>query len=96
MPPGISANRAGRADPGSRDHVAHAPIAGRDYASGSLQLGVAASDTNRVAEGKTIGIDATTLEANAAMKSIVRRDTEEGYTEYLKRLAEAAGGGGKR
>lgn len=41
--------------------------------------------------GKTIGIDATTLEANAAMKSIVRRDTEESYTEYLKRLGEAAG-----
>jgi transposase len=42
-------------------------------------------------KGKTIGIDATTLEANAAMKSIVRRDTEESYTEYLKHLAEAAG-----
>jgi transposase len=42
-------------------------------------------------KGKTIGIDATTLEANAAMKSIVRRDTEESYTEYLKGLAEAAG-----
>lgn len=42
-------------------------------------------------KGKTIGIDATTLEANAAMKSIVRRDTEDSYTEYLKRLAEAAG-----
>src|SRR2546421_12106037 len=42
-------------------------------------------------KGKTIGIDATTLEANAAMKSIVRRDTEESYTEYLKRLAEAEG-----
>jgi transposase len=42
-------------------------------------------------KGKTIGIDATTLEANAAMKSIVRRDTEEGYTEYLKRVADAAG-----
>jgi transposase len=41
--------------------------------------------------GKTIGIDATTLEANAAMKSIVRRDTEESYTEYLRHLAEAAG-----
>jgi len=41
--------------------------------------------------GKTIGIDATTLEANAAMKSIVRRDTEESYTESLKRPAEAAG-----
>src|SRR5437867_11544141 len=42
-------------------------------------------------KGKTIGIDATTLEANAAMKSIVRRGTEERYNEYLKRLAEAAG-----
>ena len=42
-------------------------------------------------KGKTIGIDSTTLEANAAMKSIVRRDTQEGYREYLKRLAEAEG-----
>jgi len=41
--------------------------------------------------GKTVGIDATTLEANAAMKSIVRRDTQESYTEYLKHLAEFAG-----
>jgi len=39
--------------------------------------------------GKTIGIDATSLEASAAMKSIVRRDTEESYTEYLKRFAHA-------
>jgi len=42
-------------------------------------------------KGKTIGIDATTLEANAAMKSIVRRDTGESYMEYLRRLAKAAG-----
>src|SRR5215469_16249532 len=42
-------------------------------------------------KGKTMGIDSTTLEANAAMKSIVRRDTQEGYSEYLKRLAEAEG-----
>src|SRR5712692_6880737 len=42
-------------------------------------------------KGKTIGIDATTLEANAAMKSIVRRDTQESYREYLRRLAEAEG-----
>jgi transposase len=41
--------------------------------------------------GKTIGVDSTTLEANAAMKSIVRRDTGESYTAYLKRLAEAEG-----
>lgn len=41
--------------------------------------------------GKTIGIDATTLEANAAMRSIVRRDTGEGYDAYVTKLAEAAG-----
>ena len=45
---------------------------------------------NGLIKGKTIGVDSTTLEANAAMKSIVRRDTQEGYTRYLKRLAEAA------
>jgi transposase len=32
-------------------------------------------------KGKPIGIDSTTLEANAAMKSIVRRDTQERYTD---------------
>jgi transposase len=42
-------------------------------------------------KGKTIGVDSTTLEANAAMKSIVRRDTGESYTDYLKRLAVAEG-----
>jgi len=42
-------------------------------------------------QGKTLGIDATTLEANAAMRTIVRRDTGEGYQEYLTRLAKASG-----
>jgi transposase len=42
-------------------------------------------------EGKTIGIDATTLEANAALRSIVRWDTGEGYEDFLTRLAEASG-----
>jgi transposase len=42
-------------------------------------------------KGKTIGVDSTTLEANAAMKSIVRRDTGENYNGYLKRVAEAEG-----
>ena len=41
--------------------------------------------------GKTIAIDATTLEANAALRTIVRRDTGEGYDAYLTRLATAAG-----
>jgi transposase len=42
-------------------------------------------------EGKTAGIDSTTLEANAAMKSIVRRDTKESYDQYLTGLAKTSG-----
>ena len=42
-------------------------------------------------KGTTIGVDATTLEANAAMRSIVRRETGEGYPEFLERLAKASG-----
>ena len=42
-------------------------------------------------KGKTVGIDATTLEANAALRSIVRRDTGERYESFLRRLAEASG-----
>jgi len=50
----------------------------------------------RVAEsgllkGTTIGIDATTLEANAALRSIVRRDTGESYQEFLTQLAKESG-----
>jgi len=41
--------------------------------------------------GKTIGIDATTLEANAALRSIVRRDSGESYDEFLQRLAKESG-----
>lgn len=42
-------------------------------------------------KGKTVGIDATTLEANAAMRSIVRKDSGEGYSEFLTRLAQESG-----
>ena len=42
-------------------------------------------------KGKTIAVDATTLEANAAMRSIVRRDTGESYQQFLTRLAAASG-----
>jgi transposase len=42
-------------------------------------------------KGKTIGIDATTLEANAALRSIVRRDTGATYQECLTQLALASG-----
>src|SRR6516162_6383882 len=39
-------------------------------------------------KGKTLAVDATMLEANAAMKSIVRRDSGEGWKKYIKRLAQ--------
>lgn len=42
-------------------------------------------------KGKTVGIDATTLEANAAMRSIVRRDSGESYQEFLTKLAKESG-----
>ena len=42
-------------------------------------------------KGQTLGVDATTLEANAALRTIVRRDTGEGYQEFLQRLAQESG-----
>ena len=42
-------------------------------------------------QGKTLAIDATTLEANAAIRNVVRRDTKEGYEAWLRRLADASG-----
>jgi transposase len=45
----------------------------------------------KLLRGKTVAVDATTLEANAAMRSIVRKDTGEGYKDYLKRLLTEQG-----
>lgn len=47
--------------------------------------------TKKLLDGKTVAVDAPTLEANAAMKSIQRKDTGEDYKEYLRRLAQDAG-----
>ncbi len=52
-------------------------------------LGIA--EAKALIAGKTVGVDSTTLEANAAMKGIVRRDTGEDYKEYLVRLMREAG-----
>jgi transposase len=43
-------------------------------------------------KGKTVAVDSTTLEANAAMKSIVRRDTGEDWNDYLRRLLQETEG----
>ena len=42
-------------------------------------------------KGERIGVDASTMEANAALRSIVRRDSDEGYREMLERLAAQSG-----
>jgi len=41
--------------------------------------------------GETVGIDATTLQGNAALRSIVRRHTGESYQDFLTKLAQALG-----
>jgi len=45
----------------------------------------------KLLSGKTVGVDSTTLEANAAMKSIVRRDTGEDWKQYVTRLMREDG-----
>ena len=52
-------------------------------------LGLAS--TKKLLKGKSVGVDATTLEADAAMKSIVRHDTGEDWKEYLTRLMKEEG-----
>jgi transposase len=52
---------------------------------------LAALADSQLLKGKTIGIDATTLEANAAMRSLVRKDTGESYEQFLTGLAAASG-----
>ena len=52
-------------------------------------LGIA--EAKKLIAGQTVGVDSTTLEANAAMKSIVRRDTGEDWKEFVTRLMRAEG-----
>ncbi len=42
-------------------------------------------------KGNTVSVDGTTLEANAALRSIVRRDNGQGYDDFLKGLAKESG-----
>jgi transposase len=48
-------------------------------------------DEHGLIKGKTIGVDATTLEANAALRSLVRRDTGQSYRDFLEALAKESG-----
>lgn len=56
-----------------------------------FQFVLALLQQQKLLRGQTIAIDATTLEANAAMKTIVRKDTGQNWNEYLAGLAKAEG-----
>ena len=48
-------------------------------------------DKHQLLKGKTLAVDATTLEANASMKNIVRKENGEDWKEYVTRLAAEEG-----
>ena len=88
---GLSGPRVPRRAAGSFDDLAHAPVDRSGDAPGRVYVGARAPWRRGLVNGKTIGIDATTLEANAALRHIVRRDTGESYQEFLTKLAQASG-----
>ena len=54
----------------------------------AFELILAAAKDKGLLKGKTLGVDATDLEANASMKSIVRKDNGDDWREYLRKLYE--------
>ena len=70
-------------------HMARRLDEGERSAEPARETGVSSSGC--LVKGKTVGIDGTTLEANAALRSIVRRDTGESCKEFLTKLAKASG-----
>ena len=54
----------------------------------AFELILAAAKDHGLLKGKTVGVDATDLEANASMKSIVRKDNGDDWREYLRKLYE--------
>jgi transposase len=57
----------------------------------AFQFVLSIAAEKKLVSGKTVGVDSTTLEANAAMKSIVRKDTGEDWKAYVTRLMRAEG-----
>jgi transposase len=56
-----------------------------------FQFVLSIAEQKQLIHGKTVGVDSTTLEANAAMKSIVRRDSGEDWKQYVTRLMQEDG-----
>jgi transposase len=56
-----------------------------------FQFVLSVAQARNLIQGQTVGVDSTTLEANAAMKCIVRQDTGEDWKQFLRRLMQEAG-----
>jgi transposase len=85
---GVAANEE------SPDHSSLSIIGGRlphEVHVAVFQWVLTLAREKKTLNGKTLGVDSTTLEANAAMKSIVRKDTGEDWQAYLTTLMRAAG-----
>lgn len=52
---------------------------------------LSALDKHGLLKGKNVGIDTSVIQANAALKSLINRNTEEAYWEYVRRLASENG-----
>jgi transposase len=64
---------------------------GQDVYDQVFILILSALDKHGLLKGKNVGIDASVIEANAALKSLINRNTEEAYWEYVRRLASENG-----
>ena len=71
--------------------VAHALASAARGARDGVWLGAEARGRARPCEGGTIGVDGSTMEANAALRTIVRRDSGESYRAMLTRMAQESG-----
>src|SRR5271157_315979 len=87
----LCGHRAGRDDAGPLDDFAHAAADRCGDTSRGIWLGAGRAGLRGLLKGQRVAIDATTLEANAAMRSIVRRDTGASYEQFLRGLAKASG-----
>jgi len=64
---------------------------GADIFQAALELVLRALHGHGLLKGRHLGIDSSVIEANASLRELVRRNTEEQYWEYVKRLAAEAG-----
>jgi transposase len=64
---------------------------GLEIYQGIFELILAALRSHGLLKGRHLGIDSSVLEANASLRSLTHRNTEENYWDYVRRLAAEAG-----